>query len=251
MKSDSNNYILIFVTVLTVIVAIALGGLREVTKAKSAQNEDIFNKRAILSSIETKLGEGVKVSKLSDQEVLDLFSPENMDQLVLDMSGQVVEGKKAEEVDLAVERKKPEAQRLLPLYVYKGGSEPLYILSIRGNGLWDEIWGNIALEGDVSTVAGATFDHKGETPGLGAEIKDNPRFASNFAGTQIYEGSELRSIVVRKGGAQDPTYEVDGISGATVTANGVTEMLQRGIRYYEPYLNQLRSQGSTSMLLEQ
>jgi Na+-transporting NADH:ubiquinone oxidoreductase subunit C len=230
-----------------VVVAVALGGLREVTKVKSAQNEDIFNKRAILSSIESKLGDGVQVNKLSDEEVLALFSPENMEQLVLDMQGNVVEDKKAEEIDMAVERKKPEPQRLLPLYVYKGGDEPLYILSVRGNGLWDEIWGNLALEGDVSTVAGAAFDHKGETPGLGAEIKDNPRFANNFEGRKIYEGDVLRSIVVRKGGAQDDTYEVDGISGATVTADGVTEMLQRGIRYYEPYLNQLRNQ-QTSML---
>lgn len=250
MKSDSNNYILIFVTILTVVVAVALGGLREATKAKSAQNEDIFNKRAILSSIESKLGDGVQVNKLSDEEVLELFSPENMDQLVLDMEGNVVEGKKAEDIDMAVERKKPEPKRLLPLYIYKGGEEPLYILSVRGNGLWDEIWGNIALESDVSTVAGAAFDHKGETPGLGAEIKDNPRFANNFEGAKIYEGDNLRSIVVRKGGAKDPDYEVDGISGATVTADGVTEMLQRGIRYYEPYLDQLRNQ-RTSMLLQQ
>lgn len=246
MNLNSNNYILIFVTILTVVVAVVLGGLREATKEKSAQNEDIFNKRAILSSIEGKLGEDVQVKKLSDEEVLDLFSPENMDQLVLDMDGQVVEGKMAQEIDMAVERKKPESDRLLPFYVYKGGEESLYILSVRGNGLWDEIWGNIALESDLSTVAGAAFDHKGETPGLGAEIKDNPKFAANFEGKKIYEGDELKSILVRKGGAKDEYYEVDGISGATVTADGVTEMLQRGVKYYEPYLKQLRNQ--TSML---
>lgn len=231
------------------VVAVTLGGLREVTKSQSALNEDIFNKRAILSSIESKLGDGVKVKNLSDDEVLELFSPANMDQLVLNMEGEVVEGMKAESIDMAVERKKPEAERKLPLYIYKGGSEPLYILAVRGNGLWDEIWGNIALESDVSTVAGAAFDHKGETPGLGAEIKDNPNFASSFQGKRIYEDEALRSILVRKGGAKDQTYEVDGISGATVTADGVSEMLDRGLKYYEPYLNELRSK-STSMLIQ-
>ena len=83
---NSNSYILIFVSILTVVVAVTLGGLREVTKEKAAQNEEIFNKRAILSSIETKLGEGITVDKLSDEEVLTLFSPENMEQVVLDMS---------------------------------------------------------------------------------------------------------------------------------------------------------------------
>ncbi len=249
MNPNSNAYILFFVFLLTLVVAVVLGSLTEVTKDKAAQNEDIFNKRAILSSIEDKLGEGIEVKKLSDEDVLDLFSPANMDQFVLNMSGEVVPDIKAEQIKIRDEKKKPEAERLLPLYVYKGGAEPLYILSVVGNGLWDEIWGNIALEADVNTVAGAAFDHQGETPGLGAEIKDNPKFSANFKGKQIYRDSDLVSITVRKGGAKDPIYEVDGISGATVTADGVSEMLERGIKYYEPYLAQIR-QGKTSMLLK-
>lgn len=246
---NSNSYILIFVTILTLSVAVVLGGLREVTKDKAAQNEDIFNKRAILSSIETKLGDGVEVKKLSDEEVLELFGPDNMEQIVLNMSGEVLDGMQAEDVDMAKERKKPEAERVLPVYIYKGGSENVYILTVRGNGLWDEIWGNIALESDLNTIAGAAFDHTGETPGLGAEIKDNPRFSANFRGKKIYNGNELVSITVRKGGAKDPVHDVDGISGATVTADGVTEMLDRGLKYYEPYLETIR-QGGTSMLIK-
>lgn len=246
---NSNTYILTFVTILTITVAVVLGGLREVTKEKAAQNEDIFNKRAILSSIETKLGDDVKVKKLTDEEVLELFSPANMDQVVLDMEGNILDGMMAQNIDMAVERKKEESERKLPLYIYKGGAEKVYILSVRGNGLWDEIWGNIALEGDLSTIAGAAFDHKGETPGLGAEIKDNPRFSLSFRGKKIYNEGELVGINVRKGGAKDPVHEVDGISGATVTGDGVSEMLERGLKYYAPYLSQLR-QGGTSMLLK-
>ena len=91
-------------------------------------------------------------------------------------------------------------------------------------------------------MAGASFDHKGETPGLGAEIKDNPAFSKQFKGRKLYDADgNYTSIVVRKGGAKNKTHEVDGISGATVTADGVGEMLYRGIKYYEPYFNQLRN----------
>jgi len=89
-------------------------------------------------------------------------------------------------------------------------------------------------------VVGASFDHAGETPGLGAEIKDNPSFAKQFGGKKIYRDGEYVSVGVIKGGAKNIAYEVDGISGATVTANGVGEMLYRGIKYYEPYFGKVK-----------
>ena len=144
---------------------------------------------------------------------------------------------------MAKEKKKEEADRLLPLYIFnKSADEQFYILSVRGNGLWDEIWGCLAINDDLTTVMGAAFDHKGETPGLGAEIKDNPSFKNQFANKKIYaEDGTYTSVYVRKGGAKNLTYEVDGISGATVTADGVSEMLNRGIKYYEPYFEKIKS----------
>ncbi len=246
----STNYIIIFILILTASVAVALTGLREATKGKAVQNEDIFNKRAILSAVEDYLPNGQKASELSDQQVLDLFN-QQVDQIVLDMNGEVKEDMKAENIDMAKERKKPEAERMLPLFNYRGpNGEELYIISVRGNGLWDEIWGNIALKSDLNTIAGAAFDHKGETPGLGAEIKDNPAFSAQFKGKEIYnEEGEYVSVVVRKGGARDEDHEVDGISGATVTADGVTEMLKRGIAYYQPYFNEIRQSNKAEGLL--
>ncbi len=247
---ESTKYVVGFILILTAAVAVGLTGLREATKTKAAQNEDIFNKRAVLSAVEDYLPEGKTVSELTDQEVVQIF--DNMEQPVLNMQGEVIEGVKAEDIDMARERKKPESERRLPLYIYEHDGQKFYILSVRGNGLWDEIWGNIALKSDLNTVAGAAFDHKGETPGLGAEIKDNPAFAEQFEGKEIYEDDgEYVSITVRKGGAQDEEHEVDGISGSTVTANGVTEMLHRGIRYYQPYLQKLRqSENAQGLLIE-
>lgn len=244
----STNYIIVFILILTATVAVALTGLREATKAQAELNEDIFNKRAILSAVEDFLPEGKRVKDLSDDDVVNLFEKQ-VEQLVLDVEGNIKDGIMAEDVDMAKEKKKALANQSLPLYIYNNSGEKFYILSVRGNGLWDEIWGNIALKGDMNTVVGAAFDHKGETPGLGAEIKDNPTFAAQFKDKQIYNDGEYVSVNVRKGGARDLQHEVDGISGATVTANGVSEMLYRGIKYYEPYLQQEKQSNNTQGLL--
>ncbi|HMQ47310.1 MAG TPA: FMN-binding protein [Saprospiraceae bacterium] len=242
----NTRYVIGFVFILTASVAVILTGLRQATEEQAAINEEIFNKRAILSALNDYLGEGVTVKSLSDQEVLAKF--ESMERLVLDMEGNIVE-KDADDIDMAKERKKPEAERQLPLYVYEYNGEKFYIISVRGNGLWDEIWGNIALKSDLNTIAGAAFDHKGETPGLGAEIKDNPSFPNAFKGKMIYDDGTYVSVVVRKGGAKNPEHEIDAISGATVTSDGVTEMLYRGIQYYEPYFDKIRQSNGTQGLL--
>lgn len=240
----STRYVITFVTILTTVVAILLAGYRELTKAQAELNAEIFNKRAILSAVGDYLGEGKTVDDLSDEEVINIFD-QQMKQIVLDMSGQPIDGEMADDIDMAKERKKPEAQRRLPLYVYNHDGQDYYIVSVRGAGLWDAIWGNIALKSDLNTIVGAAFDHAGETPGLGAEIKDNPAFPAQFKGKEIYENGQYVSVTVRKGGAQDPAHEVDAISGATVTSNGVTKMLYEGIKNYEPYFKTLRQSSSS------
>ena len=237
----STNYIIGFIVALTAAVAVLLTGLREATMERAIQNEEIFNKRAILTAVDDFIPEGKTVNDLSDQEVVQIFD-QQVDQTTLDMSGNEVEGVMAEDIDMAKERKKPENARQLPLFTYQQDGKDYYILAVRGNGLWDEIWGYIALKDDLNTIAGATFDHKAETPGLGAEIKDNPAFAEQFKGKQLYDDGKFVSVVVRKGGARDEQHEVDAISGATITSDGVTEMIRRGIEYYEPYLQKAKEQ---------
>lgn len=236
-----NKGVIMFVLILTSVVAVSLTGLRELTKETAELNEAIFNKRAVLKAVEPKLD--TKVEDMSDDQVLEIFSSQ-VKQITLDMKGDIVEGTLAEKVDMKKEKKKPEAERIIPLFIYEKDNKPNYIMSVRGSGLWDDIWGNIAVDSDMNTVVGAAFDHQGETPGLGAEIKDNPSFPNQFGGRKLYKDGEYVSIKVRKGGAKDKTYEVDGISGATVTADGVSEMLYRGLKYYEPYFKKLKAGGS-------
>ncbi len=229
----STSYIIRFTLIMTSVVALVLAGLFSLLKEQHDINEALFNRRAVLKAADDYLEK--KVDNMSDEEVQAVFESK-IDQYVLDMDGNIIEGLKADDIDMAKERKKPEAERRLPLYVLNSSNGEIYLLSVRGNGLWDEIWGTIALKDDFNTVAGVTFDHKAETPGLGAEIKDSRPFQEQFEGKKIYnEEGEYVSVTVRKGGARDKTHEVDGISGATVTSDGVTEMLDRGIQYYKPY----------------
>jgi len=234
---EKTSYIVMFTLGMTILVALMLSGLFYSTKDQAALNEAVFNKRAILSAISDQLDK--PVSDFTDEEVIAIFD-KRMEQKVLDMEGDELEGVLADDVDMKKEKKKPEAERILPLYIFNGDNEKIYIISVRGNGLWDEIWGNIALKDDFNTVIGAAFDHQGETPGLGAEIKDNPSFAKQFKGKKIYRNGDYVSVNVRKGGARDMVHDVDGISGATVTADGVDEMLYRGIKYYEPYFSRAK-----------
>jgi len=248
---QNTNYIVGFILALTAAAAVLLTGLREVTKSGADRNEEIFNKRAILSAVEDYLESGKTVGELSDEEVINIFQ-NKMEQKALNMKGEVIEGVAADDIDMAKERKKPEAERRLPLYVYHHNGQKYYIVSVRGNGLWDEIWGNIALKNDLNTIAGAAFDHKGETPGLGAEIKDNPTFSEQFKGKELYNDSgEYVSVKVVKGGVKDSRdHAVDGISGATVTANGVQEMMYRGIKYYQPYFEKIKEPEMTGALMQ-
>ncbi len=247
----STSSIIRFVLILTSLVALILSFLNTGLKAKHEANEALYAKKAILSAVSNKLDNDIK--KMSDNTIEEIFANQ-ITQTVVNVEGetlspaQVVESGeykngKAEDVDLGKERRKPVQDRFLPVFEYtaKDGKK-YYIVSVRGNGLWDEIWGNIALEDDLNTIAGVSFDHKAETPGLGAEIKDNKGFPAQFVGKKIYDDNgNYKSVTVRKGGAKDPYFEVDGISGATITCDGVTDMLVEGLKYYEPYFSELKS----------
>lgn len=245
----STKYIYTFALIMTVLVALMLAGSKVMLGPIADKNEDIFNKRQILEAISGPLEEaGKTVEGLTDQEVLDIFE-QQIEQAVVMADGTPMEDMKAIEVDMAKERKKDESERMYPVYKVALDGTSYYIFSVRGSGLWDAIWGNIALEDDLDTVAGVSFDHAGETPGLGAEIKDNAKWRSQFAGKKIYNGDKYVSIYVRKGGAIDHVHEVDGLSGATVTADGVTDMLYDGIKAYLPYMKEAHT-GASSMNLK-
>ena len=234
----SNNYITVYTVIMTLIVSVVLAIVVTGLKPTHDTNEAVYKKKDILGSIASQLPGDL--GKMGSEEVLGLFN-DKMEQVVLDAKGAVVEGIKAEDIDMAAEEKKPAAQRRYPLFVYKGDKGKVFLLTVRGNGLWDKIWGYIAIDEDLNTITGASFGHTAETPGLGAEIKDNPAFAAQFVGKKIYQENAYVSVAVVKGGVKNPEHEVDGISGATITSVGVSKMMQEGIQAYLPYFESLKT----------
>lgn len=242
----STSYIIKFTIVMTVIVAFVLALMVSGLKDIHTENEAVYNKKGILSAVAVQLGKDVNA--MSNKEVQEIFSTQiaqkvvnsKGEELTADQIKAATDGSAdmAEKIDLGKEAKKPEAERLLPIFTFTGSDKKKYnILYVRGKGLWDEIWGYIAFDEDWNTVAGEAFDHKGETPGLGAEIKDNKTWYSQFTGKKIYNtAGEFTSISVVKGGVKDSTNQVDAISGATITGKGVDEMMKRGLKYYEAYI---------------
>ncbi len=245
----STNSVIRFVLILTFVVALVLALMQNGLKSIHDKNEALYSKKATLAAVANHIDGDFK--KISDEMVQEIFDKQ-IEQLVINSEGTIfsadevevlgTKGGMAENLDLGREQKKSADERLMPLYVFtKSDGSKYYIVYTRGKGLWDEIWGNIAIEEDLKTLAGVSFDHKAETPGLGAEIKDNAQFKQQFIGKKIYDDEgNFTSVYVRKEGAKSELYEVDGISGATITADGVTEMLERGLKAYEPYLKTIK-----------
>jgi Na+-transporting NADH:ubiquinone oxidoreductase subunit C len=141
-------------------------------------------------------------------------------------------------VKLKDEIRKDSTQQHYPVYNGKINNKHIYIIPLRGKGLWGPIWGYIALEEDFNTVYGVTFDHAGETPGLGGEIRDNTEWKNQFKQKKIMKDGRFVSLEVKKGGVE-PGYNhgVDAISGATITSKGVEKMIGERLSNYQHFFN--------------
>ena len=226
MNTNSNSYTFIFAIILVVLVATTLAFVSEGTKEKRANNVKLEKMQNILSTI------GVDVSR---EEAGNVFKEYIKEELALKEDGSTDKNVNAFTLNLKHELKKPSNEQRYPIYVAQKDGEKYYVVPLFGSGLWDSIWGYISLKEDENTIAGASFDHKGETPGLGAEINQS-WFEDQFIGDQIMEGSKFVSVKVVKGGTPTSNkHGVDGLSGGTLTADGVTLMLEERLRRYLPY----------------
>jgi Na+-transporting NADH:ubiquinone oxidoreductase subunit C len=232
MKDFSNKYIMIFSVVMVVSVAILLSLTALLLQPRQAKNVEVEKKIQILSSISVESDKSNAV-QLYDRHIKESF--------VISTEGSRFEGVDAFNVTLRAEQKKPLTEQYLPVFIaVADNGDTLHILPLEGKGLWGPIWGYVSLKKDLSTIAGATFDHKGETPGLGAEINTTP-FESQFHDKSIYENGNFVSVRVVKGGARPGNpHEVDGISGGTITSKGLEAMVHDGLIKYEKYLSQNR-----------
>jgi len=232
MKEFSNRYIFIFSAVMVVAVATLLSLAATLLQPRQLKNLEIEKKKSMLESIHVS----------SDNSTAEtLYDKHIKESLVLNSKGETVDGIDAFNVVLKNEQKKPLDQQYLPIYKASNDKdEAVIIIPVEGKGLWGPIYGYVALENDMNTIYGVTFDHKGETPGLGAEINTTP-FEGMFNEKKIFEGEKFVSIGVLKGGAKDDDpHNVDAISGGTITSKGLEEMLKDCLEKYDGYLQQNR-----------
>lgn len=230
MNVNSNAYTYTFATVMVVLVAVLLSGASLGLKSKQASNISQEKKQSILASI------GIEV----DRSESDAAFGEYIKQSLTLKGGTVVseDASAAFDIDMAAAIKAGNMDRSVPLYVAEKEGDTYYIIPMRGKGLWGPVWGYLALESDGNTVVGATFDHKSETPGLGAEIT-TPMFTDQFPGKKISEAGIFKSISVVKAGTSAGDYAVDGISGGTITSNGVNDMLTDCLAPYAEYFKNI------------
>ena len=180
-------------------------------------------------------------ANVEDAKILDTYKSEIESAILVD-----IEGNKVGELDIetcevygTADLKKQIAaqQKSLPVYIFKNG---ITVVPCYGAGLWGPIWGYIALEEDMNTIASAVFDHKGETPGLGAEIA-SPKFYGQFVQKQIFKGDEFVSIAVVKGGAAEGDLNgVDAISGGTITSQALEKTIATWLNCYRPYFETVK-----------
>ena len=242
MDVNKNTYTFIFASVLVIVLAAILSFLSVNLSPKQDANIVKEKKQNILKSV------GINTSRDSSDVLYNQYIKE---EIVLDYNGDIVEGT-AFNVDLKLEMKKNIKDQLFPIFLANiDNNRECYIIPLRGKGLWGPIWGFISLESDLNRVFGAVFDHKAETPGLGAEINQD-FFQLPFKGKEIFKDNTLMSVKVVKGGAsKDDLYAVDGISGGTITSDGVTDMLYERLSMYTAYLNKMKKSNEVeSMILE-
>ena len=250
-NTDSNLYTVLFAIGMVIIVGSLLAFTASYFNPAISLNKKLEKQQNILFAM------GVNESTLTnDTDDVNNFVPTNKvtaefgkyitEQLVI-VGDKVSKDSLAYLIDLKKEKelaKNPNYTRRLPLFIGEKDGEKFYIVPMRGSGLWDAIWGFMALNSDLETVKGVFFDHKGETPGLGSNIKE-AFFMDDFAGENIFDDGQFKGINVAKGNAdpknEDKTdNEVDAIAGATITGNGVTSMIKKDLAMYLPYFNTLK-----------
>ena len=246
-RTDKNSYTIIFAIGMVLVVGALLAFLASSLKPMITENERLEKQQNILYAMGINENEGTSANFVSTDRAPELFNKYIKQQLVVGKDGKAVEDDQAYLIDVKKEQTKAKngEPRRLPLFVGEKDGKTFYIAPIRGKGLWDAIWAYVALD-DNMVVQGAYFDHKGETPGLGANIKQR-YFMDDFYGEHLLtEAGVFKGITVAKGNAdpknEDKTdNEVDAIAGATITGDGVTAMIKKDLRLYLPYFNNLKN----------
>lgn len=242
LNKESNGYTFGFSILLVVVVGAALSlmalGLKPRIEANGVQKKQLDILSAFLD---------LEKEKIDRSNVADKFEEYiNLDEaIVLDMNGKPKEGVSAFDVDIRSEYKDKtlkDTDKNFPLFIARKDGKTLYVIPVVGKGLWGPIWGNICLDEDMNTIIGASFGHKGETPGLGAEIEQK-FFVDRWIGETISdENGAFSKFEIVKNNSGTLPKKIDGITGGTITSKGVEEMANRCLAVYATYFSNLKNE---------
>lgn len=247
-KTDKNVYTILFAVGMVLVVGALLAFTASSLKPTISENVRLEKQQNILYAMGINDNEGSSAIFISTDKAPEAFSKYVTKQLVI-QGEEVTENDEAFLIDVKKEKsmgKDAGYDRKLPLFVGEKDGKAIYVVPIYGKGLWDAIWGYIGLDENM-VVQGAYFDHKGETPGLGANIKER-FFMDDFIGEHVMdESGDFAGIVVQKGNADPKNNDkldnaVDAIAGSTITGDGVTAMIRSDLKLYVPYFKSLKGE---------
>ena len=228
MNTNSNAYTVIYSIILVVVVAAVLAFAAMFLKP----TQDANVKKDTISQILT----AATFAGVADAEILDTYKAEIESAILVNFEGETVDTLNISDCEVYgtsdLKRQIAAEQKSLPVYIFKNGYT---VVPCYGAGLWGPIWGYIGLEKDLKTIKAVCFGHKGETPGLGAKIADEPWFAASFEGKTIGEGEILFEVAKPANRQVDENNHIDAISGATITSQALGVTLNQWFGFYKNY----------------
>ena len=227
MNTNSNTYTVIYSIILVVVVAAVLAFAAMFLKP----TQDANVKKDTIGQILT----AATFANVEDAQILDTYKAEIASAILVDAEGNKVGDLDIESCEVYgtsdLKKQITAEPKALPVYIFKNG---ITVVPCYGAGLWGPIWGYVGLEGDLKTIKAVRFGHKGETPGLGAKISDEPSFAEAFVAKTIGDG-EILFEVAKPANRQTENNGVDAISGATITSQALGKTLNMWFGFYSNY----------------
>jgi Na+-transporting NADH:ubiquinone oxidoreductase subunit C len=232
LNTNGNVYTIVYASIVVIIVAFLLAFVSKALEPQSTANVRIDKKSQILAALNIR---GIEKS-----EVEKTYAEVVVADKIINGQGEIVnEGADKDQAGFNVEDKNI-SENNLPLYECTINGELKYVIPVTGKGLWDAIWGYVALNADKNTIYGVYFSHKGETAGLGAIITEYEKFQKQFEGKKLLNADGNVAISVYKTGKTvtglADENRCDAITGATLTSNGVHDMLQNCMKRYMTFL---------------
>ena len=222
MKTNSNSYTIIYAAVTVVIVAFMLAFVSSSLRDRQNRNVEFDTKKQILSALNVR----------NVEDVENTYKKYVKQDMLMQADGTLTENQDG--FSTAYE-KEVKTNKRFHVFVAEKDGDTKYVFPVYGTGLWGAIWGYVALNSDKNTVYGVYFSHASETPGLGAEIATE-HFQTLFSGKKAVDNGQIVLGVVKNGKVENPECQVDGISGGTITSDGVNLMLKNCLSNYKNFL---------------